>query len=576
MTWFRAFRNEYGFMLYKDNTSAVSFDMPLMVVTYFCALVSIATLVATLGIRGHQKWSALLRAVYSLGIGSIILACIYGHSWQVGEVDIKMPYVYRNNIPFDGQVGINVALDGANVTLSGYYGAAKNSLVYYAESMPWADYGEEFRRFNYFLSRGLPAPILKVMEYLTVDSGGLRWGRSFHTAGQFSLALLWTAFAFWMVANILLFNVIVYGAYMCFLTGLSMILACVAYNSCQNVIPLAISFDNTQLTLTYGWCFWLTLAAGIATLLVGSILFLLDYFTPENISDFFHLEKIVDEEHFEFEDRRGTNPSLNPNLLMDRRGSVVPPQPTDRRGSIFLDPCRQTNHFEARMKSHSLGEITGQGRSKDDLFVSKKNPLFINSDIKMLKKKLQQSDGDNVSLNMECLCEDSEVCLSTKKPSLATLKEHRENHANEMLSLSGNSQRSNISSTDQASVHDVSKTPRVSFSHLEILPNFSRRASEGDILKCSHIWDLQESTTISGLEAAEDLEKKLYKDDDETSQKSSSLSRQSSTASSSSDNLSPSQSALSTDCILNDIKINEIKGKNITTVDVTIDIEQHR
>ncbi|KAK6971093.1 Dual oxidase maturation factor 2 [Biomphalaria glabrata] len=194
----------------------------------------------------------------------------------------------------------------------------------------------------------------------------------------------------------------------------------------------------------------------------------------------------------------------------------------------------------------------------------------------MLKQKLQQSDGDNVSLNMECLCEDSEVCLSTKKPSLATLKEHRENHANEMLSLSGNSQRSNISSTDQASVHEVSKTPRVSFSHPEILPNFSRRASEGDILKCSHIWDLQESTTISGLEAAEDLEKKLYRDDDTTSQKSSSLSRQSSTASSSSDDPSSNQSALSTDCILNDIKIDKIKGKNITTVDVTIDIEQHR
>ncbi|KAH9505453.1 Dual oxidase maturation factor 2 [Bulinus truncatus] len=581
MTWFKAFRNEYGFMLYRDNVSAVSYDIPLLVVTYFCVLISIATILATLGIRGHERWSAVLRATFSLGIGSIILACIYGHGWQLGELGIKMPYVYRNNFPFEGQVGINVALDGANATLHGYYYGPKGAgLVHYAESMPWADYGEEFKRFSYFLSRGLPAPILKVMEYLTVDSGGMRWGRSFHTAGQYAMALLWTAFSFWIVTNILLFSVIVYGAYMCSLTGLSMILACVAYHSCQNALPLTISFGDDNLTLRYGWCFWLTLAAGILTLLVGVILFLLDSFAPQGVSEFFKLEKIIDEDHVEIEDRR----VINPNLLMDRRGSIVPP-PSDRRGSIFLDPSRKPSHFsENRPKSMSLGELTGVGKFKEDLLACKKNPLFRNDDEKAMRKKSNQNEGDDVSVNMECLCEDSEVCISTRKPSLATLKEHRENHANELLSMSGNSQRESESTAKTPHPENV-KVPRVSFSQPETQPSITRRSSDGEILKSSPEWDRPVSGSSAGFSTIIDLEKKLEGGggDDQQSVINcgwSGLSRRDSTDSSGSESSGKSNMSSIINCIIagqaeeDERRSGGSQHSKKSLIDVTIDIER--
>ena len=44
---------------------------------------------------------------------------------------------------------------------------------------------------SHFLDRGLPHPLLTVMDFLSVDDGGLRWGRSFHSAGYFACALLW-------------------------------------------------------------------------------------------------------------------------------------------------------------------------------------------------------------------------------------------------------------------------------------------------------------------------------------------------------------------------------------------------
>ncbi|CAL1534462.1 unnamed protein product [Lymnaea stagnalis] len=474
MAWFRAFRNEHGFMSYPDNATPVTYDIPLVVVTYVCILISVATLIATLGIRGRERWSAALRASYAVAICSILLVCLYGHSWQYGEVKIRTPYVYRNNLPFEGLVGVNVALDGANVTLDGYYsGPMGRAHVHYTESMPYTDYGQEYQSYNYFLSRGLPAPVLKVMEFLTVDAGDLRWGRTFHSSGQYAYALLWTAFAFWIVTNVLLFSVIIYGAYMCFLTGLCMVLACVAYHCCQNPQPLAIAFGGSYLRLVYGWCFWLTLISGIVTLLVGAILVILEHFALKSVSEFFHLEKLSDEEFAECEDLRGSNP----NLLMDRRGSIVPPT-SERRGSIFLDPSRKASWFGDNLlqKSISFGDLTGVGKhAKDETGSSKINPVFRADD------KTRSLKSDAVRIDMECLCEDTEVCLSTKKPSLATLKEHRENHANEKISSAGSSMMG-ATSAGHLSSSGACHTPKSARVHFTQPAGILRRASEGDLL----------------------------------------------------------------------------------------------
>ena len=52
--WFKEFRNEHGFTSYQDNETPVTVDIALLAVTYFCVLLSVATLIATLGIRGRE------------------------------------------------------------------------------------------------------------------------------------------------------------------------------------------------------------------------------------------------------------------------------------------------------------------------------------------------------------------------------------------------------------------------------------------------------------------------------------------------------------------------------------------
>ncbi|RUS84688.1 hypothetical protein EGW08_007558 [Elysia chlorotica] len=453
--WFKEFRNEHGFTSYPDNETPVTVDMALLAVTYFCVLLSVATLIATLGIRGREKWSAALRAGYAVAVGSIILVCLVGHGWQQGDVHITSPYVYRSNLPFKGSVGLRVGLHGTNVTLDGYYqGASGTGYVYYVEEMPWADFGQGAERYTHFLHRGLPEPVLKVMEYVSIDSGGLRWGRSFQTAGHFANVLLWTAFAFWLVTNLLLFSVVVYGAYMFFFTGLTMVLACIAYHACQLDQPLVITFGDVDLRVSYGWSFWLSLATGCITLVLGLALIVFDHFAHEGVADFFKLEKLDEDDYLECEERKLSQQSMS--YILDRRGNVVPPPDSDRRGSIFLEPSRRPSRYnEILLKSLGLvpapaqifaASRSGMSPSRSSCSLSKVDKMAADFDgradsIKanpvygVETKKLPRSisvdkDADPFCEDMEYVCKPNKVSSSTAKPSLATLREHRDNHAN--------------------------------------------------------------------------------------------------------------------------------------------------
>ncbi|CAG5124175.1 unnamed protein product [Candidula unifasciata] len=432
MAWFESFRNEYGFAAYQDNRTSVSFDIPLLIVTYLCVLVSIATLIATLGIRGRERWSTTIRAMYAVGIGSVILACLVGYGWQEGRVRIKCPYIYRNNLPFEGFVGIKVGLNYVNVTLEGNYRtAAGPGYVYFAESMPYSDFGHEPEGYHYFLIKGLPEPILKVMGFLTVDEGDLRWGRSLHASGYYTMALLWTSFAFWIIANVLLCSVIVYGAYMFTLTGLTMLIGCITYHVCQCRLPMGINFGEATLTITYSWCYWLTLASGCLTLVLGLLLILADHFAHEGVAEFFHLEKLIDEDAFE-NDIRPERTKMN---LMNGHGVCEGP----RRGSIFLDPCRQPADNSTRFLPGTNHVFVTSASDMSGRFM-KTNPIFCGDD--EAKPSTDNDQDEETRIEMERVCEDSQVCQSTKKPSLATLKEHRDNHANERVSASTSGDKS--------------------------------------------------------------------------------------------------------------------------------------
>ncbi|XP_025084670.1 dual oxidase maturation factor 1-like isoform X1 [Pomacea canaliculata] len=447
MSWFGAFRNHYGFTWYGNNRTAVTVDIPLVVVTYFCVLIAVATLISTLGIRGRERWATTLRASYAVGVGSILLACIVGHNWLQGSTEVTTKYIYRTNQYFRGMVGVRVALHGTNVTLEGFYGnPGEGGYVYYAESLKWTDYGREPEQVNYYLERGLPHPLLTVLEFLSADDGGLRWGRSFHRAGYFAGALLWTAFCFWIVANVLLLNVVSYGAFMFFLTGVAMVLACVVYHVCQPPNDLQIYFGDALLRVHYGWCFWLTLVVGLLTTTLGALLFVLDHMFHDTVAEFFNLEDLCEEEHNEMPKKtflpQGEDEFHNKGnaVAWQRRCSL---QPTGRRGSIFLEPERRSSEHACPPRRSSVtspfsnGMVLGLHNKPFEPQRAKCNPLFSSPHTDIREECEDNERSADVTIEMEsglggCWVERGRVESSgNRKPSLATLREHRENHFNE-------------------------------------------------------------------------------------------------------------------------------------------------
>ena len=54
MTWFRAFRDEFGYSNYGEYRTSVTQDIPYATVIYACVLISVAALIAAAGIRGKE------------------------------------------------------------------------------------------------------------------------------------------------------------------------------------------------------------------------------------------------------------------------------------------------------------------------------------------------------------------------------------------------------------------------------------------------------------------------------------------------------------------------------------------
>lgn len=54
MTWFNAFRGDFGFSFYGEKRTPVTIDIQLACAIYACVLVSVATIIVAIGVRGKE------------------------------------------------------------------------------------------------------------------------------------------------------------------------------------------------------------------------------------------------------------------------------------------------------------------------------------------------------------------------------------------------------------------------------------------------------------------------------------------------------------------------------------------
>ncbi|CAG2200082.1 DUOXA1 [Mytilus edulis] len=293
---FDSFRGDFGYSYYGERRTSATIDIPLVVVVYTCVLISIATIVAAAGIRGKGRWYTLIRVVYSLAVGSTLLLCLYGDCWVDGiDKKVNVPYIYRSDAEITGQVGLNIGLQKINITLKGTFQGSQGSIKY-NEAIPFDGAMGSVSDFRDFLERGLPQPMLTVVEFFSIDEGGFRWGRSFARAGYFAKILLLTSFSFWILANIMVCSVIYYGGVLYTLTGLTMFSASIVYHCMIPTAKLRFFCSESEFHLHYGICFWSILLMGLLTTIVGSIILIMDTKMPKTIQKFFLIEGFDDTE----------------------------------------------------------------------------------------------------------------------------------------------------------------------------------------------------------------------------------------------------------------------------------------
>jgi hypothetical protein len=113
---------------------------------------------------------------------------------------------------------------------------------------------------------GLPYPMLKLLEYFSLNQGAFAWGKQYRNAGHFASALVWASFIGWLWQCVLLAFLPHHYAKLGILSGLVALMADIVYvflsPNGPNIPFMSTSHETTYLSLYYGSSFYMCLSAG--------------------------------------------------------------------------------------------------------------------------------------------------------------------------------------------------------------------------------------------------------------------------------------------------------------------------
>ncbi|KAK5972437.1 hypothetical protein GCK32_011247 [Trichostrongylus colubriformis] len=127
------------------------------------------------------------------------------------------------------------------------------------------------------LRKGLPFPILKVIEYLSGD--GFAWGRQYRVAGYYTASMLWMSLLIWIFSLVCLAFLPHYFARCVFYTGAFIGLGDIIFVTNiprQMYIRFPAQHGDTLLKFRMSICFYATCMAAVLCLVVGGLLWILE------------------------------------------------------------------------------------------------------------------------------------------------------------------------------------------------------------------------------------------------------------------------------------------------------------
>ncbi|XP_045462185.1 dual oxidase maturation factor 1-like [Harmonia axyridis] len=303
--WFSLGRSEGFPTQYPANASAVHFDTLEVGIIVAFVILMICFAISIPSTNRKTNIHAYARIFLQLLIGLLVLLGNFGQDWETAVVQVKTPYKAGIAAEIEASIGIHIGLRSVNVTLKSNSSnpELKNEIIDYNERFTWTwDQGnfgfgpfagrlqQEFRAAQL---RGVPTPILWVVDYFVIDGEGFRYGRFYRTSGWYCHILMWTAFATWLLALILFRSVIVYGGYCLGMTGLLQLAANLLWVVVKNPSPLVIPFDGVILTTAYGVSFWITFVNGLLSVISAISIIIMDQKYDDLLYTFFDVDPLT-------------------------------------------------------------------------------------------------------------------------------------------------------------------------------------------------------------------------------------------------------------------------------------------
>lgn len=136
--------------------------------------------------------------------------------------------------------------------------------INYNERFYWIEPNQMRQEHHNALERGLPYPILTVVEYLSQDDAGFNWSRQYRAAGYYTYIMLCLALCACFLMFFLHCTAPKYGIYtMQILGGLLLFTNFTyAYLVPKGERKLVIPFEGQSLAFTFGFNFWLVFFGG--------------------------------------------------------------------------------------------------------------------------------------------------------------------------------------------------------------------------------------------------------------------------------------------------------------------------
>ncbi|OXB81939.1 UNVERIFIED_CONTAM: hypothetical protein H355_004022 [Colinus virginianus] len=284
---------------YLQQRKSFVFDVSTIIVVIVFLVLASTFLLIIPGIRGRVRLYWLVRVLFSLMVGVVIVVVQFTGDWESGWVTANTSYKSFSHAVVNADIGLHVGLGGVNITLVGNPVNQFNETINYNEHFAWSFNADYDHSYSKGLEKGLPSPILYVAEKFTTQSP-CNVHRQYRISSHYASASLWVAFCTWLISNMLFSTpVLVYGGYMILVTGAFMVFSLLSFSTVRNTLVCPIQFGATSLHIDYGGSFWLTLAVGLLCFVAGITVIALHYFNSDLLKTFFDLHENKTEDYQE-------------------------------------------------------------------------------------------------------------------------------------------------------------------------------------------------------------------------------------------------------------------------------------